>query len=142
MSAVQEETSSLPSALNFALALACDMIVAAPQARFAVPPARLGIGYPAPDVARLVARVGRGQAARLLFTAAPIDADEARRLGLADLIADPQAIAATIAANDHAALCSLKRILREPANPKHDRAFEDSFAAPRFAQGVSRYRRP
>lgn len=125
-----------------ALALACDMIVAAPQARFAIPPARLGIGYPAPDVARLVARVGRGQAALLLFTAAPIDADEARRIGLADVIADPHAIAATIAANDPAALRSLKRILRDPADPAHDRAFEDSFAAPRFAQGVSRYRRP
>lgn len=125
-----------------ALALACDMIVTTPQAGFAIPPARLGIGYPAPDVARLVARVGRGQAARLLFTAAPIDADEARRIGLADLIADPQAIAATIAANDPYALRSLKCILRDPADPAHDRAFEDSFAAPRFAQGVSRYRRP
>ncbi|WP_375270425.1 enoyl-CoA hydratase/isomerase family protein [Sphingomonas sp.] len=125
-----------------ALALACDLIVAAPAARFAIPPARLGIGYPAADVARLVARVGSGQAARLLFTAAPIDAEEAHRIGLADLITDPHAVAATIAANDADALRLLKRTLRDPTDPAHNRAFEDSFAAPRFAQGVSRYRQP
>jgi len=125
-----------------ALALACDLIVAAPDARFAIPPARLGIGYPAADVARLVARIGQGQAARLLFTAAPIDADEAHRIGLADLIGDANAVAATIAANDPGAIRLLKRTLRDPTAPTHDRAFEESFAASRFAQGVSRYLQP
>ena len=80
---------------GFSLALACDLIVAGEGARFAVPPARLGIGYPAADVARLSARVGRGQAARLLFTAATIDAAEALRIGLADLAGDPAAVAAS-----------------------------------------------
>jgi enoyl-CoA hydratase/carnithine racemase len=124
-----------------ALALACDLIVAAAHARFAIPPARLGIGYPAPDVARLVARVGQGQAARLLFTAAAIDADEALRIGLADAITDPAALAATVAANDAAALRLLKRTLRDPADPAHDRSFEDSFASTRFAAGTARYLR-
>jgi enoyl-CoA hydratase/carnithine racemase len=124
-----------------ALALACDMIVATLQARFAIPPARLGIGYPAPDVARLVARVGRGQAARLLFTAQPIDADEALRIGLADVIADPHAVAATIAANDLDALRLLKRTLTDPNNAAHEAAFEESFGSPRFVAGVARYRR-
>lgn len=125
-----------------ALALACDLIVATPEAQFAIPPARLGIGYPAADVARLSARVGQGQAARLLFTAAPIDAGEAHRVGLADLLADPHAVAAAIATNDAAALRLLKRTLHGPADPALDRAFEDSFAAPRFAEGTMRYLRP
>ncbi|MEH3047726.1 enoyl-CoA hydratase/isomerase family protein [Sphingomonas adhaesiva] len=123
-----------------ALVLACDLIVASPAARFAIPPARLGIGYPAPDVARLAARVGQGQAARLLFTAAPIDADEAARIGLADLIADGAETARGIARNDADALRLLKRTLRDPAAPGLDSAFEASFSSPAFAQGVARYR--
>lgn len=124
-----------------ALALACDVIVAGEAARFAVPPARLGIGYPARDVARLSARVGRGQAARLLFTAAAIDAGEALRIGLADLIGDPAAVAASIAANDAGALTLLKAMLRDSDAPGHDAAFEASFGSPAFAAGTARYRR-
>ena len=124
-----------------ALALACDLIVATPNARFAIPPARLGIGYPAADVARLAGRVGRGQAARLLFTAAAIDAVEAHRIGLADLLDDPGAVASAIAANDAAALCLLKRTLRDPAGPWLDQEFEGSFAARRFVTGTARYLR-
>lgn len=124
-----------------ALALACDLIVASPAARFAIPPARLGIGYPAPDVARLAARVGAAQAARLLFTARPVDAAEAVRIGLADLLSDGAEIAREIAANDADALRLLKRTLRDPAAPGLDAAFEASFSSPTFAKGVAHYRR-
>ncbi len=123
-----------------ALALAADVIVAGQDAHFAVPPARLGIGYPAGDVARLAARVGRGQAARLLFTGAPVDAAEACRIGLADLIGDCAALAAGIAGNDAAALRLLKRMLADPADPGHAGAFEASFASPTFRAGTARYR--
>lgn len=124
-----------------ALALACDLIVASPAARFAIPPARLGIGYPAPDVARLAARIGTAQAARLLFTAAPVDSAEALRIGLADMLGDGATVARDIAANDGDALRLLKRTLRDPAAPGLDSAFEASFSSPTFAMGVARYRR-
>ena len=52
----------------------------APAARFAITPAKIGISYPQEDVHRLVALVGPGQAARLLFTAA----SDRRRRGAAD----------------------------------------------------------
>ncbi len=123
-----------------ALALAADLIVAGQEARFAVPPAKLGIGYPAADVARLAARVGRGQAARLLFTAAPIDAGQALRIGLADQIADADEIATTIATNDADALRLLKRVLADPGHPAHAAAFDASFGSPAFRVGTSRYR--
>ena len=123
-----------------ALALACDLIVAAPDARFAIPPARLGIGYPAPDVARLAARIGAGGAARLLFTAQPIDAAEAVRIGLADMAGDPAAVARAIAANDAAALALLKRMIRDPGTATHDAAFEASFGSAAFRAGTARYR--
>lgn len=124
-----------------ALALAADMIVALPAARFAIPPARLGIGYPPRDVERLVARVGQGQAARLLFTAAPIEAAEAERIGLADVIGDAAKLAQAIAANDAAALSLLKGMIRNPGNPSWPQAFEASFGSAAFRTGTSRYRR-
>jgi enoyl-CoA hydratase/carnithine racemase len=41
-----------------ALAMAADIRIAAPTASFAITPAKIGIGYPQEDVARLVALVG------------------------------------------------------------------------------------
>jgi enoyl-CoA hydratase/carnithine racemase len=123
-----------------ALALACDLIVAGADARFAVPPAKLGIAYPAPDVARLTERVGQGAARRLLFTADPIDAAEALRIGLADLVDAPNAVAARIAANDASALALLKRMAADPHAPGHVAAFADSFGSPAFAAATTRYR--
>ena len=123
-----------------ALALACDLIVASPDARFAVPPARLGIAYPAPDVARLAARVGQGAARRLLFTADTIEAAEALRIGLVDLIEAPAVVARRIAVNDPAALALLKRMADDPRDPGHAAAFADSFGSPAFAAATTRYR--
>lgn len=125
---------------GLALALAADVRVATTGASFAIPPARLGIGYPAEDLGRLSALIGRGQAARLLFTAETIDAAEAHRIGLVDMIGDGAAVAATIAANDPGALVTLKAMLRDPADPAHGRAFEDSFGSARFREGTQRYR--
>ncbi|WP_375251175.1 enoyl-CoA hydratase/isomerase family protein [Sphingomonas sp.] len=123
-----------------ALTLACDIVVAGSLAQFAIPPARLGIGYPAGDVARLITRVGRSQAARLLFTAAPIDAAEALRIGLATMAGDGREVARLVASRDVGALRLLKAIATDPADPAHDSGFEASFASPAFAAGVARYR--
>jgi enoyl-CoA hydratase/carnithine racemase len=63
------------------LVLACDIVVAAGSAKFGLPEPLRGIvaGLVSP---LLAFRVGGGQAARLLLTAATIDAQEAHRLGL------------------------------------------------------------
>lgn len=123
-----------------ALALACDLIVAGPEARFAVPPARLGIAYPAPDIARLTARVGQGAARRLLFTADTIDVSEALRIGLVDTIEASAEVAARIAGNDPAANALLKRMANSPHAPGHAAAIADSFASAAFAAATTRYR--
>jgi len=91
-----------------ALAMACDLRVAGAGARFAITPARIGISYPHEDVHRLVALVGPGQAARLLFTAAEIDRAEALRIGLVELAEIDEA---AILANDAASLTELKRAI-------------------------------
>ena len=67
-----------------ALAMACDLRLASPAARFAITPAKFGISYPQEDVHRLVELVGPGQAARILFTAEPISGGEAQAIGLVD----------------------------------------------------------
>lgn len=125
----------------FALMLAADLRIAGPQASFAIPPARLGISYPAEDLARLSALVGPGQAARLVFTAETIDAAEALRIRLVESIGDGAAVAAAIAANDRDALVALKTMLRDPAAPEHGRAFENSFTSARFRDATQRYRK-
>lgn len=132
-----------------ALALACDIRIAGPAARFAVPPARLGIAYPHADVARLSAAIGRERAARLLLGGDMIDAVEAARIGLVGELADDaeataRIIAARIAANAPEAIAALKRSLDEPDAARTDARFDALFAEPAFAEGVTaqRERRP
>lgn len=64
------------------LALACDLRLAAPGARFGITPARLGVVYPAVSTARLVHTLGLAHAKRLLLTADLVTAGEALRMGL------------------------------------------------------------
>lgn len=73
------------------LAVACDLRVATTAARFAVTPAKLGLVYPLHDVKLLVDLIGPGQAKRLMYTGGIIDAAEALRIGLAEMIADSPA---------------------------------------------------
>jgi methylglutaconyl-CoA hydratase len=63
------------------LVLGCDIVLAAEEAQFGLPEPRRGIvaGLVTPI---LVFRIGAGHAARLLLTGTPIDAAEARRIGL------------------------------------------------------------
>ncbi|MGL4512137.1 MAG: enoyl-CoA hydratase/isomerase family protein [Lacipirellulaceae bacterium] len=68
-------------AVGAALVLGCDVVIASHDARFGFPEPRRGVvaGVAAPLVAY---RVGAGTAARLLLTAATIDAPEAHRLAI------------------------------------------------------------
>lgn len=64
------------------LAVACDLRIAAADAVFGIPAARLGVGYPPDCIGDLVAAVGPQTAKMLFFTARRIDAPEALRVGL------------------------------------------------------------
>lgn len=122
-----------------ALTLACDIVVAGDAATFATTPAKLGLSYPASDVARLQARVGRGAAALMLFTGDRVSADAALQIGLAQLrvnhaAAKAHELARAVAANVPGAIGKLKQVLRNPDAPGHDTAFDDAFGSPAFAQ--------
>jgi enoyl-CoA hydratase/carnithine racemase len=66
-----------------ALAIDCDLRLAATDARFGITPAKLGIVYPPASLERAVRLLGPA-AKRLLFTGDLVDATEAYRIGLVD----------------------------------------------------------
>jgi enoyl-CoA hydratase/carnithine racemase len=70
------------------LAVACDFRVGSTAARFAMPPAKLGVVYALKGLARLTSRVGEQAARRMFLTGRPVDAEHAARLGLLDVLAN------------------------------------------------------
>ena len=71
---------------GFELALACDLRVAAEEAKFGFPETGLGIMPAAGGTQRLPRIVGRGPALSLLLLAETIEADEAFRIGLVNRV--------------------------------------------------------
>ncbi|MGE5423001.1 MAG: enoyl-CoA hydratase/isomerase family protein [Ignavibacteriales bacterium] len=68
------------------LALACDIRIAAENARIAIPEVRFGLSPDMGGTYRLAKLVGPGQAKRLLMTCDEIDAQEALRIGLVEYV--------------------------------------------------------
>ncbi len=105
---------------GLALAASADLRLAADDARFALPAARLGLGYHVNGVERLVQLLGPAAASELFFTARSYDAAAALRIGLAnqvvakgDLERFTTDYAAAIAANAPLTLRAAKRAIAE-----------------------------
>lgn len=64
------------------LAASCDVRLCADNARFRIPAARIGIGYPTAGLARLLPLLGPQNTLEILFSARYFLADEALRMGL------------------------------------------------------------
>lgn len=101
------------------LALACDVRLAAPQARFGLPEVRVGTIPGAGGTQRLPRSIGRSDAMLMLLSGDMIDAPEALRLGLISrivpaphLLPEAQALAARIAANAPLSVRAVKRLVR------------------------------
>jgi enoyl-CoA hydratase/carnithine racemase len=101
------------------LALAADVVIAAPTAKFGLPEPRRGViaGMVSP---LLAFRIGGGQAARLLITSASIEAAEAHRIGVYhevvaadELLTRAAAIAADCARGAPEAIQLTKRMINE-----------------------------
>lgn len=102
------------------IALACDLIVAARDAKLGIPEVRVGLFAGAGGLLRLPRRVGLGPAMRLGLTGAPITAEEGYRIGLVDEVVEPGSalesamnLAETIAANAPLSLAATKAVLIE-----------------------------
>jgi methylglutaconyl-CoA hydratase len=77
------------------LASVCDFVIASKEnAQFGYPEVRIGF-IPAIVLLFLVKRVGEGHARELVLRGAPVDAEEAHRLGLASMVVPASMLAST-----------------------------------------------
>lgn len=105
------------------LALACDVRIAVPTARFGLPEVRIGSIPGGGGTQRLPRAIGASDALLLLLTGDQIDAAEALRIGLisrvvaADaLMEHARSIAARIAANGPLSVRAVKQLVHQGAN--------------------------
>jgi enoyl-CoA hydratase/carnithine racemase len=136
-----------------AIALTADLRYAAEDARFAVPPARLGLGYHTAGIRALIRVVGFSETADLLFTARRVDAKEARHIGLVNevfakelLDKAVEEIAHTIADNAPLTIRSAKMTLQELAKLESERdldrihaSIERCYQSEDFKEGVQAF---
>ncbi|MGI9433497.1 MAG: enoyl-CoA hydratase [Geminicoccaceae bacterium] len=125
------------------LAVCSDLRFCSTSSKFAMPAAKLGLGYPYDAIRRLVNAVGPAAAKQLMFTAKSIDADAALNLGLVqeiipadDLEAHVTGIAGLIANNAPLTVKAMKIIASEVMEPdpaKRDFGRCDELVAACFA---------
>jgi len=131
------------------LALCCDMRIADETSQFAIPAAKLGIGYNARWVRPILAAVRADRAKQLLFTGRRFRSADAEAMGLvtqlvskSDVEATVRALAQEIAGNAPLSVSAAKHVIdeisRHPENPDMaalDAAVEACFASTDYAEG-------
>ncbi|MEO8007817.1 MAG: enoyl-CoA hydratase [Betaproteobacteria bacterium] len=112
---------------GLAVALACDLRYADASSRFAIPAARLGLGYGVHGTGRLVATVGHANAREIMFSARRYNAVEALAMGLvnrvlpdAELDVYVTEIALNLAANAPMTIAASKEVINALAEPHGD----------------------
>jgi enoyl-CoA hydratase/carnithine racemase len=137
---------------GLAIALACDLRLAAAGARFAAPPAKLGLVYSLKDTRRLIAAVGASRAKAMLFTGAIVDASDALKFGLVDEVHPPEqaegaarALATTIANLSSWSARGSKAIIRLAMSGAVEETSEsldwyaNAVEGPDFAEGLTAF---
>jgi enoyl-CoA hydratase len=124
------------------LAIACDLRVVAPDARFGIPAAKLGLMTDHWTAQRLALLAGAGPARAVLLACEELDADTSLRLGLANRAGELDAALAwatdisrlaplTIAGHKLA----LNRLEPTPHDPEVEAAFAAAWASADLAEG-------
>jgi enoyl-CoA hydratase/carnithine racemase len=128
------------------LALACDLRVAAAEAKLGLPEVSLGLLPAAGGTQRLTRLAGEGVAKRLILGAETVDGLEAQRLGIVQWVQPRERLAswtselaARIAAMSKAALLASKRCIAAAAAPGRD-GFAEEIESTRdlYAQAETR----
>ena len=131
------------------VAMCCDLRIAAADSRFAVPAAKLGLGYKLKGLKILVDQVGPSAAKEIFFTGRQFDAEEALQMGLVnrvlpvnELAAYVDEYAATIAGNAPLTVLAAKtvvdEILKNPDERDLDlcrKVVDDCFASDDYKEG-------
>lgn len=133
-----------------AISLTADLRYAADDAQFAIPAARLGLGYNAPGLENLVNVLGYAAAKEVFFTARRFNAEEALHLGIAQRVLPKAELepwvrktALAIASNAPLTLRSAKLVMRELTKEPSARdqaaiteSIRDCYASEDYAEGV------
>jgi enoyl-CoA hydratase len=114
---------------GFEIVLACDLVVAADDARFGLPEVKRGLFAAAGGPYRLVRRIPLATATEIVLTGDPIEARRAYELGLVNRLVPKDkvmdeglALAATIAANGPVAVRKSLRLLHESGDLEEEEA--------------------
>ncbi len=117
---------------GLAVALNADIRVAADDAQFTIPAARLGLGYGHAGIGTLVGLVGPSAAKRIFFLADRFGAEEALQMGLinrvvpkADLDSAVADWADRITQNAPMTIAAAKAAVRQWSKPDQDRDFTE-----------------
>ena len=123
------------------VALACDLIVAAKDAKFGIPEVKRGLVAGAGGLIRLPRRIPAGIAMELALTGDPLPATDAYRVGLVNVLAEPgealdgaRRLAARIAVNGPLAVAATKQIITQQQDWDTDDVWakQDSIMRPVF----------
>jgi methylmalonyl-CoA decarboxylase len=115
------------------VAFACDLVIAAPEATFAVTPAKLGVPYNVSGMVTFVNAASLRIMKEMAFTAAPLPATRALQLGMIndvvakeDLVECTMRLARQIAANAPLSIAVMKEQMRilAGARPMSPQGFE------------------
>jgi enoyl-CoA hydratase/carnithine racemase len=111
------------------IAALCDLRIAAADARFSIPAAKMGLGYRASSMKSLVDLVGKAYALEIMLTARQFSAAEAKDMGLvnkvvpvADLERATREYCDLMAANAPLTMRTAKRVIAEVLKTKYDDA--------------------
>jgi enoyl-CoA hydratase len=125
------------------LAVACDLRVATPAARFGIPAAKLGLMVDHWSVQRLTALAGEGPARAMLLAAEVLSGEDAHRLGLVQRVGDLDAAvdwAQEIAALAPLSIAGHKLALNGAPREEFQAAFYRAWASDDLAEGMAAFR--
>ena len=129
------------------IANVCDLRIAADDARFGIPAAKMGLGYRASSMKNLVDVVGAAYAKEIMITARQFTTAEAKEMGLvhhvvpaAELERFTREYCAAIAANAPLTMRAAKRIIGEVTRAQYDAALcrswvKECFESADYAEG-------
>jgi len=122
---------------GFQLALACDLRVVTPDAKFSMREPALGLVPDLGGTQPLVQLVGYSRALEICLTSRWVEADEALQLGLANIVVPAEELAGTVKDLSEALLTPLVGAVRETKAlllGASDRSYQDQLKAEREAQ--------
>jgi enoyl-CoA hydratase/carnithine racemase len=122
---------------GFQLALACDLRVVTPDAKFSMREPALGLVPDLGGTQPLVQLVGYSRALEICATSRWVEADEACQLGLANIVVPAEELAGTVKDLTDALLTPLAGAVRETKTlllGAADRSYEEQLKAEREAQ--------